>query len=363
MTAALTDLLQKPPFGLKQSEKEACLIPMLRELTAHHRKNCDAYRRITDATILHPDAAETLADVPYLPIALFKHRRLLSIPVQDIRTTVKSSGTTGAGVSQIDLDTDNARQASVALNSIISQITGGQRLPMLIIDCPAALRNQQGIGARASAILGLMPHGRDPCFALDDDFSLATDRVAAFLQKYAGSKILVYGFTFIIWQTFLSQCEPNKFDLSNGILLHSGGWKKLEDSAVSAPDFKARVQEAVGLHQVMNFYGMAELPGTIFLENDDGLLSVPSFSDVLIRDPVTFQVLPQGKAGLIQILSALPRSYPGHSLLTEDMGVVESVDSGIGGRFGKGLHILGRAPRAELRGCSDVLALQIGSQR
>ncbi len=359
MIHTLTDLFQQPAFGLRQNDKEAMLLPLLCALTTHHRDKCDAYRRITDVTAPDFAQAQTLADLPYLPISLFKHRRLRSIPAQDVRTTVKSSGTTGTGVSQIDLDPDNARLSSRALNCIMRSVTGNERWPMLIIDCPAALHNQQGLGARASAILGLMPQGRDPCFALNDDFSLATERVAAFLQKNAGSKILIYGFTFIIWQFFLPQCAHKGFDLSNGILLHSGGWKKLQDSAVSPQDFKARLKQAAGITRVMNFYGMAELPGTIFLENADGLLSVPSFADVIIRDPVTFLPLPNGQTGLIQILSLLPHSYPGHSLLTEDMGLIESVDSGIDGRWGKNIKIMGRAPRASLRGCSDVLAAKI----
>ncbi len=139
-------------------------------------------------------------------------------------------------------------------------------------------------------------------------------------------------------------------------LLHSGGWKKLQDQAVDNAAFNAKLKDGANISRVMNFYGMAELPGTIFLENEDGLLYPPSFADVIIRDPLSLQSLPRGQPGLIQILSVLPRSYPGHSLLTEDIGVIESTDSGTKGVFGHGLRVLGRAPRAERRGCSDALA-------
>jgi len=130
----------------------------------------------------------------------------------------------------------------------------------------------------------------------------------------------------------------------------------MQESAVDNLTFKTRLKQATHVNKVMNFYGMAELPGTIFLENDDRLLYPPSYADIIIRDPVTFAPLPDGETGLVQILSILPHSYPGHSLLTEDLGVIEKIDSGIDGRFGKGFKVIGRAPRAELRGCSDVLA-------
>ena len=41
-------------------------------------------------------------------------------------------------------------------------------------------------------------------------------------------------------------------------------------------------------------------------------------SDVIIRDPATHQKLPHGETGLIQVFSSIQKSYPGHSILTED---------------------------------------------
>jgi hypothetical protein len=68
--------------------------------------------------------------------------------------------------------------------------------------------------------------------------------------------------------------------------------------------------------------------------------------------------MPDGETGVIQVLSLLPGSYPGHSLLSEDMGVIEKVDPRQDGWMGKGLRIFGRVPKAELRGCSDVIGAQ-----
>ena len=50
----------------------------------------------------------------------------------------------------------------------------------------------------------------------------------------------------------------------------------------------------------------------------------------------------------------LPRSYPGHSLLTEDLGVLLGEDDCPCGRKGKYFKVTGRVPRAEVRGCSDT---------
>lgn len=345
--SALDDLLIQPPFSVPQPEKERALLPLLKELTEHHRKTCASYRKIVDLAFPQAQNAATLADLPYLPISLFKFRHLCSVPENDVRVTVTSSGTTGMQKSRVDLDAVTAKLSSRALNSVINSVTGARRLPMLIIDCEASIRNKDDMGARAAAILGLMPFGRDHCFALRDDLSVDENKITAFLKTHAGQDILIYGFTFLIWQHFVAACEKNSYDFSRGILLHSGGWKKLTDIAVDNAAFKARLKKAAGIGKVMNFYGMAELPGTIFLEHNDGLLYPPHFADVIIRDPLTFQPLSPGQKGLIQIVTAIPHSYPGHSLLTEDMGILEA---------NHGLRITGRAPRAELRGCSDVIA-------
>ena len=348
MTNNLETLLQQPPFRLSASEKEAVLLPLINSLTADHLNHCAAYRKIIEQTSQAAAESKNLAEVPFLPVSLFKYRHLRSVADADIRTTVRSSGTSGSALSQIDLDATTAKLASRALNQIIGSATNNQRRPILIIDSESALEGKNKISARASAILGLMPYGIDPCFALNDDLTFNHSRVAAYLEKHKSQSLLIFGFTFLVWQTLLPACQQHSYDLSNALLLHSGGWKKLEHLAVDNATFKEKLLTACGIQQIKNFYGMAELPGTIFLEGDDGLLHAPNFAAILIRDQQSFDPSPKGQSGLIEIISALPHSYPGHALLTEDLGVIDPASGG--------LRVLGRAPRAELRGCSDVIA-------
>jgi len=60
------------------------------------------------------------------------------------------------------------------------------------------------------------------------------------------------------------------------------------------------------------------------------------------------------EVGLIQTLSILPRSYPGHVLLTEDLGRQIGVDDCACGKLGSYYQVEGRVKQAELRGCSDT---------
>ena len=60
------------------------------------------------------------------------------------------------------------------------------------------------------------------------------------------------------------------------------------------------------------------------------------------------------KKGLIQLKSLIPHSYPGHNILTDDIGVILGEDDCSCGKKGKYFKIIGRLKNSELRGCSNV---------
>jgi hypothetical protein len=123
---------------------------------------------------------------------------------------------------------------------------------------------------------------------------------------------------------------------------------------VDATAFNLAAQQVLGVQRVLNFYGMVEQVGSVFFENELGYLHTPVFADVIVRDPFTLQPLPAGSRGLLQAISILPQSYPGHSLLTEDLGEWVGMDDAGAGMPGRYFRVHGRAPRSEIRGCSDT---------
>jgi hypothetical protein len=182
------------------------------------------------------------------------------------------------------------------------------------------------------------------------------EAVENYLLAHRGQPVLFFGFTFMVWQhgVVALQALNRKLPMTRGILIHSGGWKKLESARVDAATFNIAAREALGVERVINFYGMVEQVGSVFFENDLGCLHTPVFADVIVRDPFTLQPLPAGQRGLIQVISVLPQSYPGHSLLTEDIGEWVGADQANAGMPGRFFRVHGRAPRSEVRGCSDT---------
>jgi hypothetical protein len=336
-------------FTLPQASKEKSLLAELSDLTDFHRAHCPPYDRILSASAF--SEASSVAGLPWLPVRLFKNLELKSIPDDEVFKVLTSSGTTGE-VSRIYLDKAAAAAQTRQLAATVQTVLGPKRLPMLLVDTKAMLKDRRSFSARGAGVLGMSTFGRDHVWALDLDGHVDLDAIRGFLGKHGDAPFLVFGFTYMVWLHLYEVARDNGLDLSNGILIHSGGWKKLVDQAVSPDEFRARLA-GVGLTRTHNFYGMVEQIGTIFLEGPSGgSLYCPDFADVVVRDPRTWAELPPGQPGLLEVVSTLPTSYPGHVLLTEDLGVVHGIDDG--DWPGKRFSVLGRLPRAEARGCSDT---------
>lgn len=353
----LSELMTAPQYSLDQPVKDAALLEEMRRLISHHRAACPDYARILDA-MGGPDAT-SLATVPYLPVGLFKSHLLQSVPDSEVFKVMTSSGTTGQQVSRIVLDRDTAERQSEALAAIMTHVLGPARLPMVIVDTPNVVRDRKSFSARGVGVLGMLSYGRRHFYALNDEMELDRQGLQDFLARHGDGPILIFGFTFMVWKYLYQRLSPGEVDLSSAVLIHSGGWKKLTEEAVDNMEFKRALRAATGLNRVHNFYGMVEQVGSVFMEGPDGFLYPPNFADVIIRDPETWEPVPDGVVGVVQVLSALPTSYPGHSILTEDLGVVHGTATHAERQWaGHQLEIIGRVPRAELRGCSDTHAAE-----
>ena len=283
---------------------------------------------------------------------------LRSTGKDDIVKSMTSSGTTGQQVSKIYLDKETATNQTKILTKIVNDFIGHKRVPMIILDSRNVLKDRNMFSARGAGILGFSIFGSDKIYALDEDMNLDFEALEAFLEKHKEETIFLFGFTFMVWQHFYLALKKSGrgLDLSNGILVHGGGWKKLLDQAVDNETFKKSLNEVCGISHVHNYYGMVEQTGTVYMECECGHLHAPAFSDVIVRNPLDFSVSPIGEEGLVEVVSVLPKSYPGHALLTEDLGVLLGEDDCPCGRKGKYFSIKGRIKNAEIRGCSDTYA-------
>lgn len=356
----LDNVLNISPYVLEKEDKRCLLNKYLRELTIHHYTHCEVYSRMMDAIGLDMDNLPEYDALPFLPVRLFKELELLSVGKEVVVKTMTSSGTTGQQVSRIFLDRDTSNYQTKALTRIVSSFIGTKRIPMLILDSNNVIRNRNMFSARGAGILGFSMFGSERIYALDDDMQLNVPLLQQFLEGHKGERIFIFGFTFMIWQHFYKQLLETGFrpDLSEGILIHGGGWKKMISESVSPQVFKQSLHDVCGIdvNNVHDYYGMVEQTGSIYMECECGHLHASVFSDVLIRRPEDFSLADKGEKGIIEVVSVLPESYPGHVLLTEDEGILLGEDDCPCGRKGKYFKVTGRIKNAEIRGCSDTYA-------
>jgi phenylacetate-coenzyme A ligase PaaK-like adenylate-forming protein len=352
----IDELFNKPPYELKKEEKEKVYKEALMELTEKHYKNCLLYKNMIDNFSFHMKEEHPTDKYPFLPVRLFKEYDLCSMPPDDIVKTMTSSGTSGQQVSRIYLDKTTSANQTKTLVKITSDFLGKKRLPMLIIDCKSVVKDRKLFSARGSGILGFSMMGYDTTYALDENMLLDYKTVEAFLEKHRNEDIFLFGFTFIIWEHLYKYLNAHgrKLDLSRGILIHGGGFKKLMEEAVDNDTYKTELEKVCGIKKVFNYYGMVEQTGSIFMECECGRLHASNFSDVIIRNPNDFSICKAGEKGLIELISILPESYPGHCILSEDIGEIIGEDDCPCGRYGKTFKIHGRIKQAEVRGCSDT---------
>ena len=348
----LLNWLDYEPYGFNSEQKTVELTKALKQLTAWHASQCPEYRNILDSLWVDSLNIQKLEEVPFIPVRLFKDFELLSIKRENVFKTMTSSGTSGQQVSKIYLDRETASLQTKVLSRLIGHILGKKRVPMLIIDSPGVLKKRQSFSARGAGILGFSMFGKDVTYALDESMALDVKAVEEFMARHPDSPIFIFGFTFMIWQYFVLPLRDQKIrlPLERAVLLHGGGWKKLQDNAVDNRTFRAALNSVADIDHIVNYYGMVEQTGSLYMECEYGQLHAPIYADVIVRRLSDFEVANLGEEGILQVLSMLPLSYPGHSLLTEDIGVLLGEDDCSCGRLGKYFHVHGRLSKAEVRG-------------
>ena len=352
----INNLKKFNPFEIERREKNKIYIDQIRLLNLHHYNRCKKYKKIINNLKFKLKNINKLEDFPMLPVRIFKKFDLKSVSENKIVKKLVSSGTSGQELSKIYLDKKNASDQVRVLGRIMSTILGKKRLPMLIIDQNPKTLDKSIFNARTVAIYGFSIFGTQHSYLLDEENKIDYVSLNNFLKKYSSDKFLIFGFTSLVYENLIQKLSFNliKSDFQNGILIHGGGWKKMEKLKVNNTIFKKKLIEKINLNKIYNYYGLVEQTGSVFIESKKcGYFHTSVYSDIFIRDK-KFNVLKNKKKGLIQLMSLLPTSYPGHNILTEDIGEIIGEDNCKCGLKGKYFLVHGRTKEAEIRGCSDI---------
>jgi hypothetical protein len=206
--------------------------------------------------------------------------------------------------------------------------------------------------------MSLKPWASEMHFLLDEAEnaeSLAWERLGAILARHR--RLLVYGFTWMLWRGWADAAIPaevrQQLASTEVHFVHSGGWKRLEAARVDRRQFDEALLSTVGTgSKVIDYYGLVEQVGMIFPLCKAGCRHVPRWAGIVVRNAWTLEPL-EGGTGLLQFMNVLSWGAPYHSVLTEDLGQLVHGECACG-RLGPRFELLGRVPKAEMRGCANV---------
>ena len=266
----------------------------------------------------------------------------------------------------IGIDSVTSKRQTVASAKVMSDYLGDRRRPFLILDEDPLISNSNEIPARSAATRGFLILASEPKYLLNNNngqlsFNIDDFKKLVEHQNNRKREVCIFGFTYVLYHHVIKEMIKKNIQLKlpeNSKIAHIGGWKKLESEKVTKKQFVSDVSQVFGVlkKNIFDFYGFTEQMGLLYVSVGDGPKTVSTYSEIIIRDFQTLDPVEDGKQGLIQILTPLPHSYPGISVLTEDVGKIVGRGIDKTGRIGTQFEIIGRAKKAEARGCGDIMA-------
>jgi hypothetical protein len=355
------DLLALPPYILTDTEKGTALLEILKGQLHHAVQNNPFIHAMYSKLNIDIDTITSLEAIPAIPVQMFKYFDLGTCKKEEIVKILHSSGTTSGITSRIPLNKSTTLNQIKGLNSILAEYLGKKRRLFVVIDHEGINAPLAEFSARTAGVRGLSMYATKILYLLKEEdgrLVLNTKAVEELRTTYKDADAYVFGFTYIIWSVFypLIRDQEPAFSFHDVKIFHSGGWKKLTAERVSKEEFSKKIARVFNTEagNVLDFYGMAEQTGIIFIDCEYGHKHVPVFSQVIIRDPYTQKPCPAGTPGVIEILSVLSDSYYSQAILTEDTGYLAGTDDCPCGRKGCYFHFSSRIEKAEIRGCGDT---------
>tara|TARA_B100000123_G_C25702900_1_gene416147 strand:- start:199 stop:1248 length:1050 start_codon:yes stop_codon:yes gene_type:complete len=343
-------LFKKGAFKLSQIEKEKIFFDNISKLNIHHKKNCKEFKLIANS-FFPKEKKKKLEELPFIHVRLFKEKNLSSVKKGTKISTYNSSGTSNTKLSKINIDRFTSLVQSKSLLNILMTVLKTKRKKIYFLESEKKV-NEKYYSAKGAAINGFKQFADKAEFLLDKNEKL---NFKSLKRIKSNEKIIFFGFTNMVWEKLIKTIikKKIKFNFKNSILFHGGGWKKLEEKKIRREKLYGLIHNLLGINQIYDYYGMIEQTGSIFLECEYGYYHASIFSEINVRNS-KLEICKSNQKGIIQVSSLLPTSYPGHNILTEDLGEIKGIDNCKCGRKGKYFKIHGRLSQAEIRGCSNV---------
>jgi hypothetical protein len=313
------------------------------------------YRRFCQGEGQMPQSTRTWHEVPAIPTNAFKEVDLSVIPADARTTEFWSSGTTEQRPSR---HFHNPSSLAVYEDSLLEW--GSKHLPwntssLLSLTPPAAVAPRSSLVHMFDVIFRKQRESRSAFVGYTDSeggWSVNLERTISLLSICAHSRepigLLGTAFNFVHLFDALREREL-RFQLPLGSwILETGGYKGRSRS-VPKIELHDLACEFLGIarERIICEYGMSELSSQAYdislVERGEAArrFRFPPWARARVVSPENGCEVPDGETGLLRVFD-LANVYSAMAIQTQDLAV----------RRGDGFELIGRAERAEPRGCS-----------
>jgi len=363
LTDQINLMLKKLPYELSPDAKKTSLINICRSQIKYHIENCEPYKNWYESNNFKlPNNISNLNEVPFIPSSVFKHLNLVSSDQKSKK--ISSSGTTSQLKSNIFLDSKTSLNQTSALSKILSSHLGKTRRPFFVIDFEPSSENANNneMSARFAGMSGYLIAAKKRTYMLreiDGRVVICKEALSELESTSKNGPIVVIGYTYMLWQYMKKYDDSNqqiKFHKDSKII-HFGGWKKLSSEKIKKEELNYNISQhfKTNIENILDIYGFTEQLGTVYVATGDNGCLVTDYSHVIVRDTSSFEEVEDGKLGFLQFISCLPESYPGFSILNDDIGYISHREIDNNGREIIHFKVSDRLKEAEARGCGDTL--------
>jgi hypothetical protein len=343
--------LQSPQTSAESEFEELALAAF-----AYQFERLPAYRAMCERASRTPATVASWRDVPMIPATAFATVELATDPPQE---AFRSSGTLGEKRSVHHHPFPDLYRAAIDASFPRHCLPRGDRPPMLGLVPPRDIAPDSSLGFMVDHLLRRFGGpGSDYAFG-ERGVEGAKTRSWFGARQREGRPVLILATSFALADLldFLGRIGL-RFRLPAGSAVFETGGFKGRARELARGELRRQLEELlfIAAESIVGEYGMTELTSQCYTATlsggDPEVFVPPHWMKVRVLDPLTLAELPPGATGLLAFFDLANVGSALH-LLTEDLGS-RPADGG------PGFRLAGRAPEADLRGCS-LLAEELGS--
>jgi len=313
---------------------ESNFYAMALEIFRYQAENNPVYGEYISARGIEPGNVSSIKDIPFLPISLFKSRKVVCGDFTPEKV-FRSSGTAGMEHSLHYLYKLSLYEESFLRS--FSMFYGDPAGITLYALLPSYLeRKDSSLVYMADRLIAENREGRGGFFL--DNYRELTRRIEGSLLN--NENVFLLGVSFAL----LNLAEIYAPDLSGLTLIETGGMKGRRKELVRQ-ELHSIFKERMNVKTVHSEYGMTELLSQAWSKGE-GIFYSPPWMRVLTRDPLDpLSSVEKGGRGAINIID-LANIYSCSFIETADLGILHDNGS---------FEVSGRFDNSDVRGCNLLI--------